>query len=136
MRLPLAVFLLLVLPAAALADAPPPQPTLALPTDQVWTLIAGALAPIAAYMLNFRAPWLTEPVKALVQVVVAAVAGGIMQAVTAGGVGFNGRTLQFILTAVFGALAAHSGLWKPSGIQRTLGGGQNKQGPVVPAAPV
>lgn len=143
----LRVLLLFVLLAGMLSPAlvlgadtaPPPQPTLALPTDQVWTLIAGVLSPIAAYALNFRGPWISERVKVLVQIVVAAVVGGITQAITAGGVGFNGRTLQFVITAIFAALGAHFGIWRASGISTAVGGGRNatdgKPEIVLPRAP-
>jgi hypothetical protein len=128
MRLLSAAFLLLLLvPATALGvDSPPPQPTLALPTDQVWTLIAGVLSPVVAYALNFAGPWASEKLKALVQVGAAAIAGGLTQAIVAGGVGFNGKTLQFVITAIFAALTAHKTLWQPSGISTALGGGRNK----------
>jgi hypothetical protein len=125
----LLVFLaaLLLLPSLALADsAPPPQPTLALPTDQVWTLIAGGLAPLAAYVLNYVGPHTSEKIKAVVQIVVAAIAGGVAEAITAGGVGFNTVTLQFVLSAVIAALAAHKILWQPATISTALGGGRNK----------
>lgn len=124
----LALVALLVTPAAALADgAPPPQPTLALPTDQVWTLIAGGLAPLAAYLLNHYLPHTSEKIKAFVHVIVAAVAGGVMEAITAGAgtVGFNTITLQFVLSAVVAALSAHKLLWQPSTISTALGAGSN-----------
>lgn len=117
---------LLLLPALAFADAPPPQPTLALPTDQVWTLLAGGLAPLAAYVLNYVGPHTSEKIKAFVQIVVAAIAGGVAEAITAGGVGFNTVTLQFCLSAVIAALAAHKILWQPATISTALGGGRNK----------
>jgi hypothetical protein len=126
----LSVFALamLVAPMVAVADSvPPPQHTLALPTDQVWTLLAGGLVPLASYVLNHAGPWCTEHVKAAVQVLVAAVAGGLTQAIVAGNVGFNGVTLQFVLTAVTAALFAHRLLWLPSGISARLGGGSNAQ---------
>lgn len=131
-----ALFVLLVLPATALGvDSPPPQPTLALPTDQVWTLIAGVLSPVVAYALNYAGPWASEKIKALVQVAAAAIAGGITQAIVAGGVGFNGKTLQFVITAVFAALMAHKALWMPSGVSTALGGGQNKPRAIAPGPP-
>lgn len=120
---------LLLVPGVALADvAPPPAPTQVFPTDQVWVLIAGALAPLAAYVINYVGPHTDEKVKGIIQGVVAAIAGGIMQAVTAGHVGFNNVTLQFVITAVFAAAAAHSGFYKVSGINVALGGGRNKPG--------
>lgn len=123
---PLAVLALLIAPGLAFAgDASAPQPTLALPTDQIWTLLAGAIAALPTYLLNKHAPWNTDQVKLLAHVIAAAIAGGITQAVTAGGVGFNNTTLQFVVTAVVSALGAHLLAWKPSGVAATLGAGQN-----------
>jgi hypothetical protein len=119
---------MLILPAVALADSPPPpQHTLAFPTDQVWTLIIGALVPLVTYVLNYLGPQVDEKIKAFVLVVVAAIAGGLTQAVVAGDVGFNNTTLQFVLTAVVAALTAHAWLWRPSGTNVALGGGRNRQ---------
>lgn len=119
--------LALVFPAFALADATAPQHTLALPTDEVWVVVAGALAPIVGYLLNYFGPHIDERVKGIVHVVVAAIAGGIVQAVTAGGVGLNARTLQFVVIAVASALAAHAGFYTRSTWSTTLGGGRNAQ---------
>lgn len=121
----LAMVLLAFIPASALADAAMPQPTLALPTDQVWTIIAGSLVPLVAYVLNKYGPHTSEKMKAFVHIIAAAVAGGLVEAITVGGVGFNDVTLQFVMTAIVTALAAHGFLWKPSGISTALGGGQN-----------
>lgn len=121
----LAFAALFMFPAGALADAVSPQPTLALPSDQVWTLFAGALVPLVGYVLNHYGPQASEKAKAFVQVIAAAIAGGIIQAITAGHVGFNMITLQFILTAVIAALTAHGLLWRPSGISTALGAGRN-----------
>lgn len=124
----LAVLFTLALPGLALAgDAPPPQHSLALPTDQVWALVAGALVPAVGYVLNHHAPWIDEKIKAIIQVLVAAVAGGLAQAIAAGDVGFNDVTLQFVVTAVMAALAAHKFFWLPSGLSTRLGGGTNRQ---------
>lgn len=117
---------MLLLPVTALADsAPPPQHTLALASTQVWVLAVGALVPIVTYVLNHVAPWTSEPVKAFVLVVAAAVAGGVTQAINAGNVGFNDSTFQLVLTSIIAALAAHGFLWKPSGVSTRLGGGSN-----------
>jgi hypothetical protein len=121
-----AVFVVLLCPIAAFAaDGPPPQHTLALPTDQLWTLLAGGLVPLATYAVNHAGPWCTEQMKAIVHVVAAAIAGGVAQAIVAGGVGLNTITLQYVITAVVAALAAHKLLWLPSGISTRLGGGSN-----------
>lgn len=123
-----AVLWLIILPDLAFAqDAVDPQRTLAFPTDQVITLVIGGLVPLVTYVLNHYAPWVSEPVKALVLVVVAAVAGGVYQAIEAGQVGFNGTTLQFVFTAVVAALSAHKLLWRPAAISAKLGGGSNRQ---------
>lgn len=119
----------LMLPAAAFADTidPKPAPVLWLPTDQLWTWIAAAVAILPMYLINHYAPWLTDPVKAAASTVFVAVAAGITQAITAGGVGFNQTTLQFIVTALGAAFLAHSVIWKPTGIATRLKAGTNKQ---------
>ena len=129
--LPLALyaFALLASPATAYAAAgdPSPQGPLALAGVQVWALLAGALMPLGVYVLNHAAPWADEKVKAVVQVVLAAVAGGIAQAIDTGGVGWNDATLELVLTSVVAALFAHGFLFKPAGINTALGGGRNVQ---------
>jgi hypothetical protein len=97
-----------------------------LPNDQLAVLVIGLLVPLVGYLLNYVGPWIDEKVKGVVQVVVAAVAAGLYQAVEAGGLGLNDVTLQLIVTAILGALAAHKLLWLPSGISTSLGGGRNK----------
>lgn len=129
--------LFMIFPAAALAEAVPhPSPTLVLPTDQLWAFAAGSVIPLMTYAINKWAPYTSEKIKGIMQVLAAAIAGGLTQAITAGGVGFNSITLQFILTAVVAALGAHKALWLPSGISRLFGGGQNAapKAPKLPAA--
>ena len=122
-----AVLWMIILPSLAFGQstAPDPNSHLALPTDQLWTLAIGALVPLVTYALNHFAPWTSEPIKALVLVVAAAVAGGVYQALQAGQVGFNGTTAQFVLTAVIAALSAHRLLWVPSTVSQRLGGGSD-----------
>jgi hypothetical protein len=98
-----------------------------LPDNQLAVLVIGLLVPLAGYLLNYAGPWASEKVKGLVQVAVAAVAAGLYQAVEAGNLGLNDVTLQLVVTAVLGALAAHKLLWLPSGISTSLGGGRNKK---------
>jgi hypothetical protein len=81
---------------------------------------------LVGYLLNYIGPWIDERVKGTVQVVVAAVAAALYQAVEAGNLGLNDVTLQLVVTAILGALAAHKLLWLPSGISTSLGGGRNK----------
>lgn len=98
-----------------------------LPATQLAVLAIGLLTPLVGYVLNYLGPWVDERVKGVVQVLVAAIAAGLYQALDAGHLGFNNTTLQLVITAVLAALAAHHWLWKPSGISTTLGGGRNKQ---------
>jgi hypothetical protein len=127
------LILLLLLPAAAVADivastsdAAPLPHTQLLPSAQLYALIVGALVPLATYMLNHRARWASEPVKALVLVVVSAIAGAGAQLIDAGTLAFDTNTLQVVVTAVVGALLAHAGLWTRSGVSARLGGGTNR----------
>ena len=102
-------------------------PVLALQSSQLWVLLIGSLVPLATYVLNHYAPWASEPAKALVLVVVTAVAGGLYTALATSTFGLNSQTAQMVLTAVAGALAAHHGLWRPSTVSARLGGGSNAQ---------
>lgn len=113
---------------------PAPNNHLVLPTDQIWAFVAGNISPLAAYVVNKFGPQVNESVKAMVFVVVAAVAAGLTQAITAGDVGFNATTLQFIVTGVVGALLAHKWFWLPSMIGPKVGAGHNKAG--QPAGPL
>lgn len=94
---------------------------------RLWSLLAGALVPLGGYLLNYLAPWVSEPVKALVQVALAAAAGAVVELVDLGSVGFDLVTLEYVLTAVVAALAAHAGLWRPGGISTAFGGGRDRQ---------
>jgi hypothetical protein len=123
------LFFFAFIPAmAGAADvAPTPQPSLALPAIQAVAVLIGFLSPLVTYVLNHYAPWADEKIKAVVQVVVAAVAAGLYQAIEVGSIGFNSVTLQLVSTAVFAALLTHKILWLPSGISAKLGGGTNIQ---------
>lgn len=118
-----AAYLLLV--AVASAATVHSNPSLALQSKQVWTLVIGALVPLATYVLNYLGPWASEKVKAAVLVIVAAIAGGLYTALATSSFGFNSATLQMVITSVIAALAAHHTLWKPAGISTALGGGRN-----------
>lgn len=124
--------LFMIFPAAALAA----DGSSASPPDQIWALVAGALVPLATYVINKWAPWTKEPVKVMVMLIVSAIAGGLTQAITEGNVGFNRTTLGFVLAALIGSIGAHNGLWRPGQISIALGGGQNAapKAPKVPAA--
>jgi hypothetical protein len=122
--IPLAI--LLVAPASALADETPnPRPGLVLDPTQTWILFIGALVPLVTYVINHHAPWLDEKAKGVVHVITAAIAGGLYQALSGGGIGFNATTLQLVGTSVISALFAHKLLYAPSGINVALGGGSN-----------
>jgi hypothetical protein len=118
----IAALVALAFPALALADTTAPNGHLVLPTDQIWAFVAGNLAPLLMYLVNRYMPYTSETIKALMQGVGAAVAGGIAQAITAGGVGFNSATLQFVVTAVIGMLIAHHWVWKATPVAAALRG--------------
>lgn len=98
---------------------------LLLSATQIVVFAIGSLVPLVTYVLNHYAPWADEKVKGVVTVVVAAIAAGLYQALDAGHLGFNATTLQLVLTAIVGALAAHNWLYTKSGINLALGGGSN-----------
>lgn len=121
----LGIVMLLALAPFAMADVSGAPTHLVLPTDQIWAFVAGNLAPLFAYVLNHYAPWISEKIKVFAQFVVASIAGGLTQAITTGGVGFNAVTLQFVVTAVVGAFLAHAWVWQRSTVAQSLGGGSN-----------
>jgi hypothetical protein len=127
----LCLLFLLLLPAFASASTGPPT---LVGNAQLWTLVIGSLVPLFTYVLNHVGPWLTEPIKATVLVVVAAAAAALYTAVSTNIFGFNTPTLQLVLSGVAAALAAHHLLWKPSGVSAILGAGSNRQ-PQAPAQP-
>lgn len=117
----------LMVPGLALADGETPIPdSLVFPTEQVWAAAAAALTPAVMYVLNHYAPWTSEPVKGLAQGLAAAAAAGIVQAITAGDVGFNDTTLQFIVTGLAAAVVAHVG-YRAANINTALGAGSNSR---------
>ena len=125
--LALAALILLALPAVALgaADVPSPNNELSLPSVQFWAMVIGAAVPLAGYILNHHAPWVSEPVKGIVQAALAAGAGAVYQLLTAGDLAFDTETFQVIGTAVLGAILGHIG-YKAAGINAALGGGTNR----------
>jgi VIT1/CCC1 family predicted Fe2+/Mn2+ transporter len=100
---------------------------LVLPTAQLWTLVIGALVPLVTYIVNRYAPWVSEPVKAVVLAVAAAAASALYTALGTHIIGFNAPTLQLVLTAVVTAFITHAVIWKPSGISVLLGAGTDRQ---------
>lgn len=114
-------------PAVASAATAHPTTVNLLSNSQLWVMIFGALTPLATYMLNHFAPWVSEPVKGIVLAVVAAAVGALVTAVHTGVFGWNQTTLQMLVTAVVAAFSAHLLIWKPTAIAAALGGGSNKQ---------
>lgn len=126
------LFAMLLAPYAAFADIgnvadPKPPFQFVLPTAQLWALIAGAIITLPTYLINKYAPWVSDAAKGVVHWVTAAIAGGITQAITAGGVGLNQTTLQFVVTAIVAAIAIQP-WWKKTGIGLLFGQGQNRPG--------
>jgi hypothetical protein len=94
---------------------------LLLANKQLIVLILGSLTPLVSYVLNHVGPWVSESVKGFVQVLVAAVVGALFTALDTNVFGWNDPTIQLVLTAVVGALAAHHWLWKPAKVNEKLG---------------
>lgn len=115
---------LLLLPAVVLADGP--RGGLLLSSDQLWLVLISAFIPLVTYVINHVGPWVSEPIKAGVLVIAAAVAGGVYKAVQDGNFGWNAPTAEYVLTAVVAALGAHNWLWRPSGVNAVLGAGTNR----------
>jgi hypothetical protein len=117
----LGLLVLAALPSVVLALAASPAPHLVLPVAQIWVVVVGLLSPLVGYVVNSNL-WKTapEPVKAFVQVVIAAVAAAITTAISTSVFGLNAATLQLIITGVVAALSSHALLWRPSGIAAHL----------------
>lgn len=101
---------------------------LLLDSPQLIILVLGSIVPLITYVINHYAPWISEPVKAIVLVVATACVGACYTALETNVFGFNEATLELVLTAVVGALAAHKLLWNPAKISHILGGGTNRPG--------
>lgn len=120
--------LFLALPTLAQADPGEiPNQTLPLPTDALWAIVASGLVPLAAYLVNHYGPHTDEKLKGIVLGVLGIVASGIAQAITAGHVGFNSTTLQYVVIGLIGSYGSHALVWKPSTIAQALGAGSNVQ---------
>jgi hypothetical protein len=91
------------------------------PTEQVVVLFIGFFVPLVGYILNNKAPWVSEQIKAIIQVALAAAAGAIYTAVGDPNFGWNNTTFQLVLSAVVAALVAHKFLWQPAKINTSLG---------------
>jgi hypothetical protein len=94
---------------------------LLLSNTQTWVILIGAIVPLGGYILNRFAPWTSETVKATVQVLLAAVAGALYTALDTSVFGWNGATLELVLSAVAAALFAHNLLYRPGKINTRLG---------------
>lgn len=126
LAIPLMLVAFFMTAAVALADSvPPPNNELVFSSQQFWSAVIGALVPLVTYALNYRAPWLTEHVKAIVLLVASAIAGALFQLLDTGSLHWNTRTFEVVATAVVMAFAAHVGFYRPSGINTLLGGGRN-----------
>lgn len=94
---------------------------LLLENRQLWIALIGSIVPLGGYVLNKYAPWSSETVKGIVQVVLAAVAGALYIALDNGTLGFNGHTVELVVTGVVSALFAHNFLYKPAKVNEKLG---------------
>lgn len=122
----LSVVLMLIAPEAASAATEEGGEVGTVPLDlQLWAFVAGFLAPAVAYVVNKYMPWISEPVKGVVFVAVAAAAGALTQLIDTGSVGFNDETLQLVLSSVVAAVIAHVRFYTRSGLNVALGAQQN-----------
>lgn len=94
---------------------------LLLENAQLWVILIGSIVPLGGYVLNKLAPWTTEPVKAAIQVVLAAAAGALYTALDTKVFGWNDETVSLVLSAVAAALFAHNFLFRPGKINTRLG---------------
>lgn len=115
----------LTIQVAFAADVPSEQPAFALPTEQLYAALIGALTPLVGYVINHRAPWVSDKVKGLVQIGLVTLTGALY-AVLDGRVDlFSDQALQLVMTAFFAAFVAHTAAWKPTNVSTMLGAGRN-----------
>lgn len=124
----ISILVLLALPALVYAEGESPvmEHIGFAPSVQTWALILGAITPLATYVINYHAPWISEHVKGTVLVIVSGVVGAVWTAIQTHIFGFNDATVQLVLTAILGAFGAHALVYKPAGWNVRLGGGRNK----------
>lgn len=96
-------------------------------STQLWVLLIGAIVPLVGYLANHYGPHVDEKTKAIIHVVLAAVASAVFEQAAKGSVALDATTAQLVLTGVVAALSAHHLLWKPSAIAAALGAGSNAQ---------
>lgn len=94
---------------------------LLLDNPQFWAILVGSIVPLGGYVINKVAPWVDESTKAIVQVLLAAVATALYTALDTSVFGFNEPTFQLVASGIFAALMAHKILWKPARINERLG---------------
>lgn len=107
---------------------------LLLANTQLWVLVVGALTPLGGYVLNRFAPWASETVKGIVQVLLAAVTSALFTALDTSVFGFNQTTLQLVISGVVAALMAHNWLYRPAKVNTKLGATEHTV-PVTPPPP-
>lgn len=127
----------LILPPLALGLVPGPAEPVPIPDGPaaggfipLYLVGLSALSPLVGYLLNHYVKFIrSEPVKGVIQAVLAAGVGVLYQAVTPDDLGLNDQTLYAVLTAMVSALLAHFG-YKAALVNVALGGGTNKDGTV------
>jgi hypothetical protein len=124
LALGIVVFLLDAAPSLAATSQSTPGQVI---KPNLWAFGVGFLVPVVVYVLNHVGPWLTEPVKTTVMLIVTTIAGALTELIDKGSVGFDSRTLNFVVTAVIAAVIAHHGVWKPGQVNTALGAGTNRQ---------
>lgn len=114
---------MLLLPVAALAS----DGTADVDSTAFYAALAGSLVPALAYLLNHYAPWVSEPVKAVVFAVVGAGAGAAAQLLDNGTFDLDTKSFKIVFVSMVFAFVSHMGFWKPSTLSTRLGGGSNQR---------
>jgi hypothetical protein len=120
----LAFLVSLLIPAMAFAN----DGTADVDSTAFYAAVIGSLVPALAYLLNHYAPWVSEPVKAVVFAVVGAGAGVVTQLLDDGDFALDTPHLKVVGISMLFAFLAHMGFWKPSTLSTKLGGGSNARG--------
>lgn len=88
--------------------------------NQLVVLLIGSIVPLGGYFLNKYAPWASESVKGVVQVVLMGVAGGLYTVLATDITGFE-NIAQQCLSSIVAGLFAHNTLWKPADVNIKFG---------------
>jgi hypothetical protein len=96
------------------------QPQIVVSDQAFYLLLIGSLVPLGGYVFNKYAPWNSETLKGIFQVILQAIAGYLYTVLATDVHGFVNIS-QGAFTAVVAGLFSHNILWKPANVNVKLG---------------